>query len=114
MDTSVNYHAQPQYEAPQPPRRFHSRVAQKIDRWIFLYNVTTGLYMLDWWERCIINTVFLIFLVVAGYNSNHYLQMIGAGLLAWVWGADSGRAGQEGLLAGSDDGGANGVMGVGS
>lgn len=88
MDTSVNYHAQPQYEAPQPPRRFHSRVAQKIDRWIFLYNVTTGLYMLDWWERCLCNALFLLFLFVACYNSGHYFYKFGAALLAWIWCSD--------------------------
>ncbi|KAH1121630.1 hypothetical protein J1N35_004790 [Gossypium stocksii] len=27
-----------------------------VQRKIFLYNVTFGLYMLDWWERCLFNT----------------------------------------------------------
>ena len=87
--TSVNYQQQPQYATPEAPRRWHHRVAQKLERWIFLYNVTTGLYMLDWWERCIFNAVFLIFFAVAGYNSGHYLQRIAAGLLAWAWWGDS-------------------------
>ncbi|KAG0591421.1 hypothetical protein M758_1G171600 [Ceratodon purpureus] len=101
------YHLQAQYVAPQQgPRRWHSRVVQRLERWIFLYNVTTGLYMLDWWERCIFNAVFIIFFAVAGYNSGHYLQRIGAGLLAWAWCGDSARA-QEGLL-GDGAGGAGG------
>jgi hypothetical protein len=99
--TSVQYQQQPQYVAPQAPRRWHKRVAQRLERWIFLYNVTTGLYMLDWWERCIFNAVFLLFFAVAGYNSGHYLQRIAAGLLAWAyWGepqeaplGDGGAAG---------------------
>ncbi|CAL0329769.1 unnamed protein product [Lupinus luteus] len=31
-----------------------------IQRKIYLYNVTFGLYMLDWWERFIFNTVVII------------------------------------------------------
>ena len=61
--------------------RWHKRVAQRLERWIFLYNVTTGLYMLDWWECCIFNAVFLLFFAVARYNSGHYLQCIATACL---------------------------------
>lgn len=91
---SVHYQQQPQYVAPPAPRRWHQRAVQKLERWIFLYNVTTGLYMLDGWERCIFNAVFLVFFAIAGYNSGHYLQRIGAGLLAWAWWGDSASAPQ--------------------
>ncbi|XP_061338494.1 uncharacterized protein LOC133285293 isoform X1 [Gastrolobium bilobum] len=31
-----------------------------IQRKILLYNVTFGLYMLDWWERCTFNTLVIV------------------------------------------------------
>ncbi|KAL4337241.1 hypothetical protein AHAS_Ahas12G0090500 [Arachis hypogaea] len=31
-----------------------------IQRKIFLYNVTFGLYMLDWWERCTFNILLIV------------------------------------------------------
>ncbi|KAE9601062.1 putative small subunit of serine palmitoyltransferase [Lupinus albus] len=31
-----------------------------IQRKIYLYNVTFGLYMLDWWERFTFNTVVIV------------------------------------------------------
>ncbi|KAK9697345.1 hypothetical protein RND81_08G031400 [Saponaria officinalis] len=33
-----------------------------LERKIFLYNVTIGLYMLDWWERYLVNTLLIIIL----------------------------------------------------
>lgn len=79
----------------QPPRGWHARVAQKLERWGFLYNVTTGLYMLDWWERCLFNAVFLVFLLVACYNSGHYLSKF----LAWC-GDDSASQWFESVVGG--------------
>ncbi|MBA0849444.1 hypothetical protein Goshw_016140 [Gossypium schwendimanii] len=32
-----------------------------VQRKIFLYNVTFGLYMLDWWERCLFSILFFCF-----------------------------------------------------
>jgi len=64
-------------------RGWYSRVAQKLRQWSFLYNVTTGLYMLDMWERCLFNVIFVVFLLVAGYNSGHFISKFGAGVLAW-------------------------------
>src|SRR4051794_24081844 len=83
---SVTYYQQQQHrqqahhQAGQQSRR---GVMQRLERWVFLYNVTTGLYMLDWWERCIVNAIFLVFFFVACYNSGHYLCRLGAGLVAW-------------------------------
>ncbi|KAK9689342.1 hypothetical protein RND81_09G053800 [Saponaria officinalis] len=31
-----------------------------LQRKIFLYNVTFGLYMLDWWERYLFNTLIIV------------------------------------------------------
>ncbi|KAK7368544.1 hypothetical protein VNO80_10571 [Phaseolus coccineus] len=31
-----------------------------IQRKIYLYNVTFGLYMLDWWERCTFNILVIV------------------------------------------------------
>ncbi|GMP31720.1 hypothetical protein CsSME_00005816 [Camellia sinensis var. sinensis] len=31
-----------------------------VQRKIYLYNVTFGLYMLDWWERCLFNTLVVV------------------------------------------------------
>lgn len=82
-----------------------SRVMQKVERWVFLYNLTTGLYMLDWWERCVFNVVFLVFFLVACYNSGHYVCRLGARLVAWC-GDDAaasfafGRRIREGFLGG--------------
>ncbi|KAG0626242.1 hypothetical protein M758_2G113900 [Ceratodon purpureus] len=87
--TSVHQQQQLQYVALEPPRRWHIRVMQKLERWLFLYNVATGLYTLDWWERCVFNTLFFIFFVVAGYNSSYYLQRIGVRFFAWAWYGDS-------------------------
>eukprot|EP00245_Coleochaete_scutata_P014573 TRINITY_DN6259_c0_g1_i1.p1 TRINITY_DN6259_c0_g1~~TRINITY_DN6259_c0_g1_i1.p1 ORF type:complete len:161 (-),score=16.24 TRINITY_DN6259_c0_g1_i1:39-521(-) len=39
-----------------------------IDKKIFLYNVTFGLYMLDWWERYLFNTLGLLLLWFVCYN----------------------------------------------
>lgn len=91
------------YEASQVPRRWPERVAQKLERWVFLYNVTTGLYMLDWWERCIFNAVFVVLLFLVGYNCGHYLQHMGARLVAWAWWGDSGKE-LAGAGAGSSGG----------
>ncbi|MQL83012.1 hypothetical protein Taro_015494 [Colocasia esculenta] len=32
-----------------------------VSRKIHLYNVTMGLYMLDWWERCLFSILFYMF-----------------------------------------------------
>uniref|UniRef100_A0A0E0AJ90 Uncharacterized protein n=1 Tax=Oryza glumipatula TaxID=40148 RepID=A0A0E0AJ90_9ORYZ len=31
-----------------------------VSRKIHLYNVTMGLYMLDWWERCLFNFTVIV------------------------------------------------------
>nr|AEI98615.1 hypothetical protein 111O18.2 [Coffea canephora] len=35
-----------------------------FQRKIYLYNVTFGLYMLDWWERCLFSILLIDILVV--------------------------------------------------
>uniref|UniRef100_M1B989 Small subunit of serine palmitoyltransferase n=1 Tax=Solanum tuberosum TaxID=4113 RepID=M1B989_SOLTU len=39
-----------------------------VQRKIYLYNVTFGLYMLDWWERCLFNILVLVLLWFMCYN----------------------------------------------
>lgn len=62
-----------------PRASWNARVAQKLERWSFLYNVTTGLYMLDGWERCLCNAIVLVLLFFLCYNGGHYI----ARFLAW-------------------------------
>ncbi|XP_073146262.1 uncharacterized protein [Henckelia pumila] len=44
-----------------------------IQRKIYLYNVTFGLYMLDWWERYLFNTLVLVLMWFIFYNSSRYV-----------------------------------------
>ncbi|XP_020263791.1 uncharacterized protein LOC109839689 [Asparagus officinalis] len=41
-----------------------------ISRKIHLYNVTMGLYMLDWWERCLFNMLIMVLLWFVCYNGS--------------------------------------------
>ncbi|XP_059279094.1 uncharacterized protein LOC132033212 [Lycium ferocissimum] len=43
-----------------------------VQRKIYLYNVTFGLYMLDWWERCLFNILVLVLLWFMAYNTFRY------------------------------------------
>ncbi|XP_078166785.1 uncharacterized protein LOC144561640 [Carex rostrata] len=40
-----------------------------VSRKIHLYNVTMGLYMLDWWERYLFNILMLVLLWFICYNT---------------------------------------------
>nr|XP_010920464.1 uncharacterized protein LOC105044311 [Elaeis guineensis] len=58
-----------------------------ISRKIHLYNVTMGLYMLDWWERYLFNILILILLWFICYNGSRfatefYESYLKSGLLA--------------------------------
>ncbi|XP_034683591.1 uncharacterized protein LOC117912904 isoform X2 [Vitis riparia] len=39
-----------------------------VQRKIYLYNVTFGLYMLDWWERCLFNILVILLMWFVCYN----------------------------------------------
>nr|XP_009794026.1 PREDICTED: uncharacterized protein LOC104240832 [Nicotiana sylvestris] len=39
-----------------------------VQRKVYVYNVTFGLYMLDLWERCLFNTLVLVLLWFISYN----------------------------------------------
>ncbi|RRT68204.1 hypothetical protein BHE74_00043149 [Ensete ventricosum] len=41
-----------------------------ISRKIHLYNVTMGLYMLDWWERYLFNILILVLLWFIFHNGS--------------------------------------------
>ncbi|EEC81956.1 uncharacterized LOC4343114 [Oryza sativa Japonica Group] len=43
-----------------------------VSRKIHLYNVTMGLYMLDWWERCLFNMMVLILLWFVCFNGSRF------------------------------------------
>ncbi|CAA7393644.1 unnamed protein product [Spirodela intermedia] len=42
-----------------------------VSRKIHLYNVTMGLYMLDWWERYLFNILMAVLLWFICYNTWH-------------------------------------------
>ncbi|KAK4264008.1 hypothetical protein QN277_029350 [Acacia crassicarpa] len=44
-----------------------------IQRKIYLYNVTFGLFMLDWWERYLFNTLVLVLMWFVLYNGSRYV-----------------------------------------
>ncbi|XP_039043316.1 uncharacterized protein LOC120182396 isoform X1 [Hibiscus syriacus] len=44
-----------------------------VQRKIYLYNVTFGLYMLDWWERYLFNTLVIVLMWFVFYNSSRYV-----------------------------------------
>ncbi|KAK8369657.1 hypothetical protein V6Z12_A01G125800 [Gossypium hirsutum] len=46
-----------------------------VQRKIFLYNVTFGLYMLDWWERCLFNMLVIVLMWFIFYNSSRYVTV---------------------------------------
>ncbi|XP_015887244.1 uncharacterized protein LOC107422322 [Ziziphus jujuba] len=43
-----------------------------IQRKIFLYNVTFGLYMLDRWERCLFNALVIVLMWFVLFNGSRY------------------------------------------
>jgi len=49
-----------------------SHIGTWIRSKIFLYNVTYGLYMLDWWERYLFNTIMILLLCVLCYNGSRF------------------------------------------
>ncbi|KAK4751239.1 hypothetical protein SAY87_004721 [Trapa incisa] len=44
-----------------------------VQRKIYLYNVTFGLFMLDWWERYLFNTLMIVLVYFVIYNSSKYM-----------------------------------------
>ncbi|XP_057825695.1 uncharacterized protein LOC131037535 [Cryptomeria japonica] len=46
-------------------------IGTRIQRKIYLYNVTFGLYMLEWWERYIFNTMMIVLLCTFYYKFCH-------------------------------------------
>ncbi|EYU44674.1 hypothetical protein ABFS82_08G074500 [Erythranthe guttata] len=39
-----------------------------VQRKVYLYNVTFGLYMLDWWERFLFNALLVVLMWFVCYN----------------------------------------------
>ncbi|KAI4370529.1 hypothetical protein MLD38_018876 [Melastoma candidum] len=44
-----------------------------IQRKVYLYNVTFGLYMLDWWERYLFNILVIVLMWFIFYNTSRYV-----------------------------------------
>ncbi|KAI4313762.1 hypothetical protein L6164_026717 [Bauhinia variegata] len=44
-----------------------------IQRKIYLYNVTFGLFMLDWWERFLFNTMVVVLMWFVFYNGSRHV-----------------------------------------
>ncbi|XP_020882829.1 uncharacterized protein LOC110228889 [Arabidopsis lyrata subsp. lyrata] len=45
-----------------------------VQRKTYLYNVTFGLYMLDWWERYLFNSLVIILMWFILYNGSRYFS----------------------------------------
>ncbi|KAK8369658.1 hypothetical protein V6Z11_A01G125900 [Gossypium hirsutum] len=56
-----------------------------VQRKIFLYNVTFGLYMLDWWERCLFNMLVIVLMWFIFYNSSRYVTVFLKGDASEGW-----------------------------
>ncbi|KAJ6944944.1 hypothetical protein NC651_000087 [Populus alba x Populus x berolinensis] len=50
-----------------------SRAMNWVQRKIYLYNVTFGLFMLDWWERCLFNILVIVLMWFIFYNGSRYV-----------------------------------------
>uniref|UniRef100_K3ZZF5 Uncharacterized protein n=3 Tax=Setaria TaxID=4554 RepID=K3ZZF5_SETIT len=69
--------APPIQKGSRPPRRKTAAEAMAgemswVGKKIHLYNVTMGLYMLDWWERCLFNILVLILLWFICFNGSRF------------------------------------------
>ena len=47
-----------------------------VRKQVYRYNLLTGLYMLDWWERALFNVVAASFTVVTGYYGYQYYHVL--------------------------------------
>ncbi|KAL4273210.1 hypothetical protein GQ457_13G019870 [Hibiscus cannabinus] len=56
-----------------------------VQRKIYLYNVTFGLYMLDWWERYLFNTLMIVLMWFVFYNSSRYVTEFCKRHLSYGW-----------------------------
>ncbi|XP_010522075.1 PREDICTED: uncharacterized protein LOC104800827 [Tarenaya hassleriana] len=54
-----------------------------VQRKIYLYNVTFGLYMLDWWERYLFNALVMVLLWFMLYNGSRYISEVFKRHLSW-------------------------------
>ncbi|GAB2232069.1 hypothetical protein Droror1_Dr00011091 [Drosera rotundifolia] len=63
--------------AAPPIQRVHPPLLRSLMNWfqrkLFLYNVTFGLYMLDWWESCLFNTLMIMLMTNICYNGVRYI-----------------------------------------
>ncbi|KAJ0967610.1 hypothetical protein J5N97_024527 [Dioscorea zingiberensis] len=66
-----------------------------VSRKIHLYNVTMGLYMLDWWERYLFNILILVLLWFICYNGSRFASQIynGHPMSKFMLGGNSGIVG---------------------
>ncbi|KAJ1650340.1 hypothetical protein IWQ61_008831 [Dispira simplex] len=57
----------------QPFRNPLTQCVASLKLWIYRYEVTTGLYMLEPWEKSIFNSIVLIFIALSCYTAYVYL-----------------------------------------
>ncbi|KAG5621138.1 hypothetical protein H5410_006356 [Solanum commersonii] len=70
-----------------------------VQRKIYLYNVTFGLYMLDWWERCLFNILVLVLLWFMCYNGFRFASELFNSKLLHCWHQEDAMVAKEVLLA---------------
>ncbi|VVA90198.1 unnamed protein product [Arabis nemorensis] len=61
-----------------------------VQRKIYLYNVTFGLYMLDWWERYLFNALVAVLMWFVMYNGTRYFSELFKSLMLQICFVDSG------------------------
>ncbi|RWS31153.1 hypothetical protein B4U80_01547 [Leptotrombidium deliense] len=49
------------------------RASEKVSNWYLVYELTSSLYMLEPWEKCLFNSVLVAFISMASYTTYVYL-----------------------------------------
>ncbi|CAM6082936.1 unnamed protein product [Calypogeia fissa] len=62
-----------EHVARQQKRGIFKRAVAWVNSKIYVYNVTFGLYMLDWWERVLFNVLALLLLWFLCYTTSDFL-----------------------------------------
>ncbi|GMY17626.1 sulfite exporter TauE/SafE family protein 3-like [Fagus crenata] len=74
--SSLTTRTEPPPLTPPLPATTEQVAMNWIQRKIYLYNVTFGLYMLDWWERYLFNTLVIVLMWFILYNGSRYVTEI--------------------------------------
>ncbi|KAJ0088277.1 hypothetical protein Patl1_33239 [Pistacia atlantica] len=52
---------------------------------IYIYNVTFGLYILDWWEHYLFNILVIVLMWFIFYNSSRHVTEFFKGIVSLHW-----------------------------